>query len=89
MVNGIVLTQSYPNPTNNDAVIRFVLPAATNVQMDLVNVYGQTVATLANGQYSTGAHDVTVETSQLASGIYFYNLRTEGAVITKKMIVSK
>ena len=87
--NGIVLNQSFPNPTSQDAVIRFNLPSSMNIRMDLVNMYGQTVASLANGEYQAGNHDVLVETSELAAGVYFYNLYAEGQVLSKKMIVTK
>lgn len=85
----IVLHQSFPNPTAGNTVIRFELPAATELQMDLVNIYGQQVGVLAQGSFKAGVHDVTVSSSELAAGVYFYNLRAEGKVITKKMIVTK
>lgn len=85
----VVLHQSFPNPTAGNAIIRFDLPTATGVQMDLVNMYGQQIATLAQGEFKAGVHDVTVETSGLAAGVYFYNLRANGEVLTQKMIVTK
>jgi|GEM_PF-240904 hypothetical protein len=85
----VVLGQSYPNPTNNEAVITFELPAATNVNMTLTNMYGQVVATLANGEMPAGAHKVTVNTRDFAAGVYFYTLEANGVAQTKKMIVSK
>lgn len=85
----VVLHQSFPNPTNGSATIRFDLPNATSVHMDLVNMYGQQVATLANGELAAGVHDVVVETNRLAAGVYFYNLRANGEVLTQKMIVTK
>lgn len=85
----VILHQSFPNPTAGNAIIRFDLPSATSVQMDLVNMYGQQIGTLASGEFRAGVHDVTVETSDLAAGVYFYNLRANGEVLTQKMIVTK
>jgi Secretion system C-terminal sorting domain len=85
----VVLHQSFPNPTAGNALIRFDLPTAGSIEMDLVNMYGQQIGTLASGEFSAGVHDVTVETSSLAAGVYFYNLRANGEVLTQKMIVTK
>lgn len=87
--DGITLGQSYPNPTTSEAAIDFHMPFTANVTMDLVNVYGQQVAVITDGEYAAGKHRVNVNTSDLATGVYFYNLRTNGKVITKKMIVTK
>jgi hypothetical protein len=87
--SAIVLYQSAPNPNYGQAVIKFELPAITNVTLDLVNMYGQQVATLATGEYNAGLHNVTVHTEELAAGVYFYNLRAGDEVITKKMVVTK
>jgi hypothetical protein len=87
--NNVVLGNAYPNPTSNEAVITFELPAINNITIDLVNVYGQQVAIVANGEFAAGAHKVTVSTDKLASGVYFYNLRTNDQVLSKKLVVTK
>jgi hypothetical protein len=87
--NNVVLGNAYPNPTADQSVITFELPAVTNVSMDLVNMYGQTVAVLANGEFAAGAHRVVANTEKLASGVYFYNLRTNGQTLSKKLVVTK
>ena len=87
--SNIVLGNAYPNPTSDLSVITFDLPAVSTISMDLVNVYGQQVAVIANGEFAAGAHRVNVSTDKLASGVYFYNLRTNGQTISKKLVVSK
>ncbi|MEY3445237.1 MAG: hypothetical protein RLZZ519_3518 [Bacteroidota bacterium] len=87
--SNVVLGNAFPNPTADQSVITFELPAISNVSLDLVNVYGQQVAVLANGEFAAGAHRVVANTEKLASGVYFYNLRTNGQVISKKLVVSK
>lgn len=87
--DGITLGQSFPNPTSSSATIQFHLPYTAEVTMDLVNIYGQQVGVIAEGEFGTGRHTVEVNTSELATGVYFYNLRTPNKVITKKMIVTK
>lgn len=87
--DNVILGQSFPNPTNGEAVIEFELPFAGDVSLDLTNLYGQQVAVIAEGEYAAGKHQVKVDTRELAVGSYFYNLRTNGKVTTKKMVVTK
>lgn len=87
--SNVVLGNAYPNPTANNAVITFELPAVNNVTIDLVNAFGQQVAVLANGEFAAGAHKVVVNTEKLASGVYFYSLRTNDQVLSKRLVVAK
>lgn len=83
------LFQSFPNPTNGLATIRFDLANAQNINLELVNMYGQQVGVLAAGNFAAGVHEVEVNTAELAAGIYFYNLKAGEELLTKKMIVTK
>ena len=87
--SGIVLHQSFPNPTTDQALIRFELPAVTDLTLNVVNLYGQEVAVLGSGEFAAGQHEFLVNTENMAAGVYFYNLQAGDHVITKKMIVTK
>lgn len=87
--SNIQLFQSYPNPTSGDANIMFELPATMEVSLDLVNIYGQQVAVIMDGEMGAGMHEAVVNTNELAAGLYFYNLKANGEVITKRMVISK
>jgi hypothetical protein len=52
-------------------------------------VLGQPVKTLVNEELMAGTHEVTFNASTMASGIYFYTLRTGNFIETKKMILTK
>ena len=83
------LSQNYPNPFNPTTNIAFNLKKSASVQLQVFNTQGQLVATLAEGRYSYGSHQITFDASALSSGIYFYRLRTENAVEMKKMLLVK
>ena len=54
------------------------------------NLLGQVVATLYEGTASAGQqYVVTFDASKLPSGVYFYTLRSESVVNTKKMMLIK
>ncbi len=85
----ILLGQSIPNPTTGEAYIEFQIPFPTEVVMDLTNGIGQQVRVLTKGSYPGGKHRVDVNTGDLPDGIYFYNLRANNQMISKKMVVAR
>jgi hypothetical protein len=85
----ITLYQNYPNPFNPSTTIRFALPAASPVTLKVFNLLGQEVATLVNEVKPAGEHSVTFDGSALSSGIYFYQLRVNNFVESKKLMLVK
>lgn len=88
------LRQNYPNPFNPRTNIDYYLPEAAPVRITILNVLGQTVATLVDREETPGHHTTTwngVDDSgePVASGVYFYRLSTPDRVETKKMVVLK
>lgn len=85
----IKLYQNYPNPFNPNTFINFYIPTAGNVTLKVFDTLGKEVTTLVNENKSAGNHSVKFGSNQLASGIYFYQLRAGSFVETKKMILMK
>ncbi len=96
------LKQNYPNPFNPNTKIKFSIPSVgaysnTPLRYITLNVYsvlGCEVATLVNREMSAGNYEVEFSSvgrdgSQLASGMYFYELRVGDFTSTKKMILVK
>jgi hypothetical protein len=83
------LGQNYPNPFNPATGIEFALPVASNVNLTVVNVLGQTVATLASGMRPAGYHTVSFGGADLTSGLYFYRLEAGDFVAVRKMMLMK
>ncbi|RME21535.1 MAG: T9SS C-terminal target domain-containing protein [Candidatus Zixiibacteriota bacterium] len=88
------LGQNYPNPFNPTTRIRFTLPHATSVQLQVFNILGQRVTSLVDDVLPAGEHVVTWDGTnragkRVASGIYFYRLVTGDFVQTKKMLLLK
>ncbi|HET7152166.1 MAG TPA: choice-of-anchor D domain-containing protein, partial [Candidatus Kapabacteria bacterium] len=69
------LDQNYPNPFTNTTFFRFSLPQPSNVRMTIDNIFGHTVATLANKQFSGGDHIVAFTANELPAGTYFCNIQ--------------
>ena len=83
------LSQNYPNPFNPITMISYSLPTASHVTLAVYNVLGQKVATLIDSYELQGEHSVEFNGSHLSSGVYFYRLKTDDALETKKMLILK
>lgn len=83
------LAQNYPNPFNPVTTIRFNLAKAGPVTLKIYDVVGREVATLVNGKRIAGENLVEWNASEYSSGIYFYSLKADGKIQTKKMVLVK
>lgn len=88
-----VLLQNYPNPFNPSTTIGFSIPQQSNVTIEIYNVVGELVSSLANKTLEAGYHNVNFEAGNLPSGTYVYQLKAVGQngtfVETKKMLLLK
>lgn len=90
----VSLDQNYPNPFNPTTSFDYALPADAKVSLTVYNTLGQEVAKLVDGWESAGYHSVTFDASALSSGVYFYQLRTQGVdgkpvVMMQRMLLTK
>ncbi len=83
------VSQNYPNPFNPTTTIRYSIPQASNVEIDIYNVLGEKVETLLKGFQPQGDHIVAFDASRLPSGVYFYTIRFGDISVTKKMVLLK
>jgi hypothetical protein len=85
------LQQNYPNPFNPSTVINYSILKQSNVKLIIYDALGREVATLVNEEKQPGSYEVKFQSAvgspQLASGIYFYQLRAGEFIQTKKMIL--
>lgn len=86
------LKQNYPNPFNPTTTVSFGLPEAGMTSVVVYNLLGQKVAVLANkfmepGRYTFEWNANDISGTQVASGVYFYELRSGNHVDRKKMVL--
>jgi hypothetical protein len=83
------LSSNYPNPFNPSTVIDYQIGTGGRVTLKVYDVLGSEVTTLVNEVKAPGRYSVTFDGSRFSSGVYFYQLRADGFVSTKKMILLK
>jgi hypothetical protein len=84
-----LLEQNHPNPFNSPTQFNYEIPAAGVVTLRIVNILGQTVATLMNEKQETGAHAVPIDASKLTSGVSFYQVKAGNCSATRTMVLMK
>lgn len=72
------LRQNYPNPFNPTTTIEYDIREVSYVTLKVINMLGQVVATIVEGEQQAGSYGVRVEGSSLPSGVYFYRLTASG-----------
>jgi hypothetical protein len=83
------LDQNYPNPFNPFTTITYALPEQGNVELTVYNSLGQKVRTLVNKHQQPGYYSYIFNGNSVASGIYFYSLKTAKYQQTRKMLLIK
>lgn len=81
------LEQNCPNPFNPSTLIRFNIPHKSFISLKVFDLLGKEIKELAGKEFLAGAHSVTFDATHLTSGIYFYTLKTQDVIQTKKMFV--
>lgn len=83
------LSQNYPNPFNPTTTIRYDLPKEGLVRIIIYDILGREVKVLVNEEKKPGVYEFKFDGKNLASGIYFYTIRTPHYFQSKKMILMK
>ena len=86
------LFQNYPNPFNPSTQISFDVPSAEFITLRIYNLLGQDVKTLSSkimnpGRYIFEWDGTDLLNNDVASGVYFYELRGESFISRKKMLL--
>ena len=84
-----VLEQNYPNPFNPVTNVSFTIPKAGNVSLKVFDSRGSEVRNYMNTFLQSGSYEVKIDGSDLPSGVYFYELRTDDFRKAKRMVLLK
>ncbi|MCH8034271.1 MAG: T9SS type A sorting domain-containing protein [Bacteroidetes bacterium] len=83
------LEQNYPNPFNPSTSIQYEVSKRQFVTLKVYDVLGKEIVTLVNEEKPAGNYEFEFDGSALTSGIYFYQLKTDTYIETRKMVLLK
>lgn len=83
------LSQNYPNPFNAQTRISFSIPKKELVQLKLFNIVGEEIKLLVNEEKPAGIHSVSVDLSDLPTGVYIYKIIAGSFAESRKLILIK
>ncbi len=83
------LFQNYPNPFNATTSIKYNLPVASGVTIEIYNILGRKVETLVQGEQPAGYHQVVWDAEDASSGFYFYRIQAGDFAETRRMVLLK
>ncbi len=87
--NTFSLDTAYPNPFNSTTQINFSLSKAGKASVRLFDLSGREVMTIANGQFTAGANQITLQGDALSAGVYLLSLQAEGKTAARKLALVK
>jgi hypothetical protein len=93
--NQFRLDQNFPNPFNPTTAIRYQLPQATEVSIDIFDVLGKRVISLKDGVFEQAGYHIIQwdgrnnRSKPVSSGLYFLRLRSKQYIKTLKMILQR
>jgi len=93
-INNVAITeyslkQNYPNPFNPTTMIEYAVKKEGIVELIVYDVLGNVVKKLVDERNSPGNYSIEFDATELSSGIYFYHLKVNEFLETKKMVLLK
>lgn len=83
------LSQNYPNPFNPITKIKFSIPSLSKVEIVVYDILGRRIISLVNEIKNSGEYEIEFDGTNLSSGVYYYTMRTNNNIITKKLLLIK
>ncbi|MCA0444627.1 MAG: T9SS type A sorting domain-containing protein [Bacteroidetes bacterium] len=84
-----VLYPAYPNPFNPSTTIRYSLPSASELKVEVFNLLGSSVAVLEAGKKAAGYHEIKFDATGFASGIYLIKITAGNQSTSQKVVLVK
>jgi hypothetical protein len=77
----------YPNPANDEMIVRWELSRQTKVMLSLTDAVGRMTLNLPMGMQDSGPWTKNIQTGSLADGLYYVTLRTDNQILTQQIVI--
>lgn len=86
--------ENYPNPFQESTNITYTLEKQTNVELNIIDMFGNLIKILVNEVQEQGNHNVNWDGTdktgiKVCSGNYYFQLTVDHLIITKQLIIIK
>jgi uncharacterized repeat protein (TIGR02543 family) len=89
----LALAPIVPNPVQTNAQVEFSLPQEADVRVQVLDIQGREIVTLASGVFPSGRHHLSWDGARLggarSAGVYFIRLQTPDAVLTRRFVLAR
>ena len=83
------LPTPHPNPFNPTTMINFSVPHYNGVSIDVYDIAGRLLTTLADSYYHPGNYQISWDASEYSSGVYFVKMKSADFIETQKIMLIK
>ncbi len=83
------LNQNFPNPFNASTSFTFSIPKREYIEIAIFDVKGNKIQELFSGIHESGTYKIEWNSKFLSSGTYFYQLKTNNIIQSKKCVILK
>ncbi len=87
LAEGVTLGAPRPNPAVGRVSFDLGLDRAMDVSVQVIDLMGRTVASIAEGGYASGETELSFDASTLASGVYVLRVQAGGEVVSRRLTV--
>lgn len=84
---GFALAPVSPNPVRGGSRVSFSVPQRANVKLTVLDVQGRLLATLADGPFAPGRHELSLDTRSLPPGLCFVRMQAPGVERRQRVVV--
>ena len=88
-LNGENTISIFPNPTSGQSFVDLNIVESSKVDLRVFNVLGEQISVIASEQLAAGKHRFVYETSNLSTGMYYYQLTIDNKKFVQKLMVTK
>ncbi|MFW6019316.1 MAG: T9SS type A sorting domain-containing protein [Bacteroidales bacterium] len=87
-LDGFILHQNAPNPSNEKTTVNFEVPYSGKAQFEVIDLFGRELYSNIL-TVEAGKHHVDLNTKQWSSGVYYYRVTFDGYQLVRKLVVKK
>lgn len=87
--SGVEQLLVYPNPATDKSNVKLTLTEGNNVTIQVIDAMGKMVAEVVNAKLDKGTHNFTINTANMAAGVYNVKIQTEKGAVTERLSVVK